>query len=191
MPRPITLGVIRKTRVPSKKQIVHSHRSDWKRIYKITYEESKRIFKVLNGDIETEGQFCKYILEKFGEGIYYFRLSKFGQKGFRNFLYVELRPERFRRLQPSQKTTDRKRFKLKKELDELQHQAKTSYGEDREDVEDQIEGAKEDLSELNEDSKKKTRFPYPYLTSSVPVYSWHGYENVETEETPQEVMRLR
>jgi len=185
------LDIVKKTRVLTKKQIVHAYRSDWKPIYRITYEHSRKLFKVLNGEIETEAQFCNWIYERFGSGIYYFRLMKKGQKGFRSFLYVEIKEERFRRLKPMIRNIEREKYKMLSDIERLEIEKRDLSGEDREDKEDEIQYTKEDLEDLGERARKKTKYPYPYLSSAVPVYSWHGFEEIKTEETSiEEIQKI-
>jgi len=192
MPKPIMLDVVRKTLVKTKDTAsVHNFRSDWKPIYRISYSDSIKLFKSISDDgiIESESEFANYIFNKFGEGIYYFRVYKKGQKGFRDFLYIEVQKNRFRRLKAMKRFHERKVQQLKYDIETLNSKIKESSGEDREDLEFDLELAQEELDEIH--TTKKTKYPYPYLVSSVPVYSWHGMEEKSEEENEEKFQRLR
>jgi hypothetical protein len=185
------LDVVRKTLVKTKETAsVHEFRSDWKPIYRISYDESKKLFASVSdkGFIETEPEFAYYILNKFGEGIYYFRVYKKGQKGFRDFLYIEVQKNRFRRLKAMGRYQEKRVQELKLDIETFNSKIRESSGEERDDLEFDLENAKEELEEIH--TTKKTKYPYPYLTSSVPVYSWHGMEEQSEEEDDEKYQRL-
>ena len=191
MPRPIMLDVVRKTLVKTKETAsVHDFRSDWKPIYRISYEDSKRLFKNISdkGTIENESEFAYYVFNKFGEGIYYFRIYKKGQKGFRNFLYIEVKKDRFRRLKPNSRNYEIRIHELKSDIETFKTKITQSSGDEREDYEFDLEMAQEEYDDIH--VTKKTKYPYPYLTSSVPVYSWHGMEEKSDEENDEQFQRL-
>lgn len=190
MPKSITLHVVRKTKVRTKPgATVHQWRSDWKTIYKITYDHSKRLFKCLNGKIETEAEFCNYIKNTFGTGIYFFRVWKKGQEGFRNFLMVELENNRFRRIKASLRKTQKHQMRIKNDLEKLKEKKKQSDLDEKEILDLEIEIAEENLEELKGKTTKTTKYPYPYLKSAIPVYAWHSYESVEQENINEEKMQ--
>jgi len=190
MPRKIMLDVVRKTKVPTKEQLVNQFRSDWKPIYRISYEESKKLFKNIGeGEIETESQFVNYILNKFGEGIYYFRVYKKGQKGFRDFLYVEIQGNRFRRLKSIKRHEEKKKVQLKHDINVLKSKISNAPFDKKEELSYDLEDKQEELKDIQ--TTKKTKYPYPYLTSSTPVYSWHGIEEIIDDEDEEEMQRLR
>lgn len=187
------LDVIKKFKVPTKEgATVHKFRSDWKPVYRISYSDSKNIFKCINGNgnIEKEDQFVRYVLKKFGPGIYYFRLYKKGQKGFRDFLYVEIQNNRFRRLKPLDRFYQKRIIGMKHKIEKLKAELRSCNPEDRGDLEYDLWEAEEEMKEIK--YSKKSKYPYPYLSSIIPVYSWHGIdeENFEIEDE-KEFQRLR
>ena len=72
MLKPLLIKIRKKTKVPTKKQINHLWRSDWKKCGTINRADSVRIFKAINGTglIENDAQFAKMLLNNFGVGIY-------------------------------------------------------------------------------------------------------------------------
>jgi len=95
MPQPILIRIHKKTLVPTKRQIKHHTRSDWKIKGKIDYEDSEQIFFVLGGLIKTDAQFAKALFDDFGPGEYMCIYWRKGMKGFRNFIIDEASDERF------------------------------------------------------------------------------------------------
>ena len=84
--KPIRLLIRKKTLVPTKYQLKHQYRSDWKKVCSIDYEKSREIFFELGGPVKTDGQFAKVVFENFGEGEYSVIYWCKGRKGFRSFI---------------------------------------------------------------------------------------------------------
>ena len=75
-------------RIGSKKQIKHQYRNDWKLLWKVSYEQSAKIFfEIGGGPIKTDAQFAALILQDFGAGEYSILDCKKGRKGFRSFMH--------------------------------------------------------------------------------------------------------
>ncbi len=67
MPHPIRIRINKGTRVPTKRQINHQERTDWKTVGVIDYSESPGIFSYLgNGGISNDAQFARLLIENFG-----------------------------------------------------------------------------------------------------------------------------
>jgi len=67
----IWVQIKRKTEVPTKYQRNHEIRIDWKTLYEIQKEESRKIFETVgNGPIRTTSEFVYFIHENFGAGEY-------------------------------------------------------------------------------------------------------------------------
>lgn len=188
---PISLLIQRKTKVPTKYQQVHLYRSDWRKIVKISYSESEQLFKNISGIgfIETDAQFCKWLFDNFGKGIYFLTAWRRGHKGFWSFMKVELKEEGFRRL-PKNITKDE--LEKKREIEEmkglknkLSSASKEEIVEIKEDIEiseDVIGMIKDDIKE----EKKHKRGCYPYLKSTQPIYSFHSYEDYTQEKNNED-----
>src|SRR3989344_3667988 len=89
MPHPIRIAIHKKIEVPTKKQIKHDYRSDWKKVGVIDYSESPGIFSYLGkGEIWNDAQFAKLLLQNFSEGEYMCIFWRKGMKGFRKFIQV-------------------------------------------------------------------------------------------------------
>ena len=190
MSNPISLLIQRKTKVPTKSQNVHLWRSDWKKIYQINYEESKILFSSIgnHGVFESDAQFCKWMKDKFGEGIYFVSAWRKGRKGFWSFMKVELFKDRFRRLP---KNVTKEEIELKNELAEKkiwENRMKSSEGSDKEVIESEIETSDEVIKSIKDDMNEgdKKRGCYPYLKSCHPMYSVHAYEDYGTKKKDDE-----
>lgn len=87
MHNPIILLIRKKKLVPTKRQIKHQERSDWKLPCKVSYEQSAEIFfEIGGGPIRTDAQFAALILKDFGPGEYSILDSRKGRKGFKRFI---------------------------------------------------------------------------------------------------------
>lgn len=188
---PISLLIQRKTKVPTKHQLKHLYRSDWRKVGKITYEDSKRLFKNIGnvGVIETDAQFCNWLKDNFGAGIYFISAWRKGHKGFWSFMKVELKEDGFRRL-PKNITKDEleKRQEIQEQKELKKRLALASKGETTE-IKEDIETSEEVVKIINEDiqeSEKGKRGCYPYLKSMQPVYNFHGYEEYSEEAKEEE-----
>ena len=62
--KPLIIHIKRRTKVPTKRQLVYQYRYDYKPVGKITYEDSRRLFKTVGGGpIETDAQLA-YLMYK-------------------------------------------------------------------------------------------------------------------------------
>jgi hypothetical protein len=90
MPAPIKIRIHKKTLVPTKKQVKHSVRSDWKYIATIDYKKSAKLFYYIGeGPLKNDAQFAKVIFDNYGSGEYLLIYWKLGMKGFKKFMQVD------------------------------------------------------------------------------------------------------
>lgn len=185
----ISCLIQRKTKVPTKRQKYHLYRSDWKKVYKITYQESRIFFRYFSNTalFENDAQFCKWIKDNFGNGIYFISAWRKGRKGFWSFMKVEILDNRFRRLP---KTITRQQRELNKELADkkfLEMRKAVATGEERREIEEDISYNSEIIEDIKGEIKgDNKRGCYPYLKSMKPMYSWHSYEDYGIEKKDDE-----
>lgn len=188
--QPILLLIQRKTKVPTKHQNVHLFRSDWRKVGKIDYKDSVKLFRNIGkyGIMETDSQFAKWLKDNFGKGIYFISAFRKGRKGFWSFMKIELMDAGFRRLP---KNVTKEELELRKEVADkksLEKRKSYSSGEERDYIEAEIQTSEEIIDSSKKelkDTKGKKRGCYPYLQSVQPVYGFHSYEdygNFEDEE---------
>jgi len=91
------LFVRKKTLVPTKRQLRHEFRSDWKQVLILNYQETYYLLNYFNpsSTISYIPQFADYIHNKFGNGEYSIIYEKKGQKGFKSFIHFILEEEGF------------------------------------------------------------------------------------------------
>lgn len=188
---PVSLLIQRKTKVPTKHQIAHMYRSDWKKVGKINYEDSKRLFKNIEnvGIIETDAQFCNWLLDNFGVGTYFISAWRKGHKGFWSFMKVEIKEEGFRRLPKNVSKDELEKKQEIQEQKELKKRLATADKDEVVEIKEDLETSDEVVKIIEEDmqeSKKTKRGCYPYLKSIQPVYSFHSYEDYGEESKEEE-----
>ena len=187
MPNPLKLLIQRKTKVPTKHQNVHLWRSDWIKKYMVDYSESRGMFNSIGGGvIETDAQFCKWIRDKFGNGIYLVIAWRKGRKGFWNFMKVELFEDKFRRLP---KNPSPEEIELKNELSNIKTLQKNKIyksGTKKREVESEIQSTEEYTAEIRKEIKNTKKGCYPYLRSLQPIYGWHNYEDYKLKQREEE-----
>ena len=79
----VKIRIRKKTTVPTKYQLNHQYRSDWKLVGVIDYEQSALVFNSIgNGPVRTEAQFAKLIYDNYGPGVYSCIYWQQGKEGF-------------------------------------------------------------------------------------------------------------
>ena len=185
MHNPIILLIRKKTKVPTKRQIKHQERSDWKLKWKVSYEQSAEIFfEIGGGPIKTDAQFAALILQDFGPGEYSILDIKKGRKGFRSFMHFIVDSKGYFQ----QVKAGVYKNKRKENLETEYSRAKFDYQESKSEF---------NWDELDKLQKKIDRAdhaqgPYPILQSLSPRYrshqieGWEGNEEIEVEQENQE-----
>ena len=182
--KPVQILIRRKTRVPTKHQIKHLWRTDWRQCGKINYIDSYKLFKRIgNGPIETDAQFARFIFEAYGPGTYICIFWKKGVSGFRRFIYLEVKNDSFRIVKKEKTFEQRQKEASVRHLTKLRNELKKlkSMRKDTFDIEEKIKEAEEDVN-INEEivlaDLTNKNAPYPYLTITKPRYSFHPYEPI-------------
>ena len=177
--KPVLLHIRKKVKVPTKRQIIHLWRSDWKRCGIIDYKDSVRIFKNINnvGKIETDAQFANFLHKTFGSGIYSIIAWRKGNSGFWSFFFVELDKDCFRLLKKQKTVEELEKEKLIRQCNKLKHKFLKADTEDRRSIQDEIEEIRGDIDFENEIySGCNKKGPLGYLKISHPKYGLHSYE---------------
>lgn len=180
--RDLKLRIMRKTAVP----IVNpkfDYRSEWRTVAKLNYGECHHLFKYFNDHhgFVNDAQFALFLKKNFGPGIYYVQAWSHGKEGFFNFMKIEIGLDCFRRL-PKRETLEMKENKaLLAEQRRLKHMLKNNGDEEA------VEGIKETLNDLKEDSEmnkeiidleKGRNGCVPVLKTMGPIYKPHDYQEV-------------
>jgi len=180
--RPLQIHIKRKTRVPTKNQIIHQYRSDWKVVAKLSYPETSRLFNCFNigGAIKTDAQFAKFLYDHLGKGEYLCLAWCKGREGFYNFWKVHLDGFGFTRLPKNVTQEDKDRQKTVRDFKELKNRLKTESDViERDSIQKEIAELSEEIDfdrEIKELSSSSSG-PSPYLKQSIPVYKVHAYES--------------
>jgi len=105
----VTFIVRKKTLVPTRRQMVHMWRSDWKQIRRINFDEICSMFNYFNPEakIVTDSQLAKLIKDNYGTGIYSILYYRKGKEGFASLMKFECKEDLWARL-PKQLTADEK-----------------------------------------------------------------------------------
>ena len=172
----------RKTLVPTKYQAKHKWRSDWIKVSKITYAESAGIFKSVNqtGVIETEAEFANLLYVNYGPGIYHINAWRKGRQGIISFYHVELTHNGFKRMRKNITVEEKDKKENIKELRSLQKELTNTAGNDRIQVQQNIDDMKEEIgfdSELIGLMKSNNSITGQYIKSAMPVYRMHAYQS--------------
>lgn len=187
---PITISIRRKTPVPTRRQISHQYRNDWKPIYKIDYSDSIALFKeVGNGPIVTDADFARAIYKDLGPGEYSCIYWKKGKKGFSSLIMLKYDENGFRQVKPGV-YKPRKKLNKKQELDMIEMEMKYTNDESKKEIlwDQYVKTERAYLSEAG------TSLPAPYLRSLQPRYKPHSYrgdlivEEAEEQETQKETV---
>ena len=190
MHRQIILLIRKKTEVPTKRQIKHQKRSDWKLAWKVSYEQSAEIFfDIGGGPIKTDAQFAALILKDFGPGEYSILDIKKGRKGFRSFMHFIVKSNGYFK----QVKAGVYKNKRKENLETEYAKAKFDFQESKSEYNwDEMKNLQRKI-----DRADHAQGPYPILESLQPRYrehkieGWEGFEEIEVEqeedqEEPQE-----
>jgi len=182
MPKSLILLIRKKTRVPTKYQSNHMWRSDWVKVGKISYAESISIFRSINGtgSIITEAEFAYLLYTSYGPGIYHINAWRKGTVGIISFIYLELTPEGFRRMQKNITKEEKEKQDDIKELRKLKKQIVDTSGEEKQNLQEDIEDLKEGIGfdrELIIALKSNKNIVNQYLIPSKPIYKFHSYED--------------
>lgn len=198
MVKPIQLHIKRKTKVPTKRQIVHLYRSDWINVLKLSYSQVMSMFAIFErgGPFETEAQFCKWIYETLGVGDYL--MIAFAKKrfGFYNFMKVKITHDGFTRLRKVESAEEKEHKVEVREQRDLKQKYQEAESElDKKDILDEIEGS-EEIMALTRDIIKLKRSnksgPSPYLKSIKPLYGFHDYDEFKgTSERMVDPQRMK
>jgi len=181
---PPKLRIRKKTKVPTKYQLNHKWRSDWKTVGVIEYNVSIGLFKILNGNIENDAQFASFLYKNLGPGIYSILAWKFGYSGFWSFLTLELYDDGYKRLQKSQTMEQREKWKASIQIKKLNKKILTTEPECKHQIQEEIDELKEeyDLNAEIENLLKKKRGPAPYLKTVMPIFKFHEYQSYNKDE---------
>jgi len=181
MHRQIILLIRKKKLVPTKKQIKHKERSDWKLIWKVSYEQSAEIFFEIGGSpIKTDAQFAALILKDFGPGEYSILDIKKGRKGFRSFMHFIVKSNGYFQ----QVKAGVYKNKRKENLETEYAKAKFDFQESKSEYNwDEMKNLQRKI-----DRADHAQGPYPILESLQPRYrehkieGWEGFEEIEVEQ---------
>jgi len=194
MHNPILLLIRKKKLVPTKRQIKHQERSDWKLIWKVGYQQSAEIFfEIGGGPIKTDAQFAALILKDFGKGEYSILDIKKGRKGFRSFMHFIVKSNGYFQQVKAGVYKNKRKEKLEAEYS----RAKFDYHEMK------SESNWDEMQTLQRkiDRADHAQGPYPYLKSLQQRYrehkieGWEGCEEIELEqeedqeESPEETVQ--
>lgn len=140
----------------------------------VEYTESKGLFEV----IKTDAQFCKWVLDCFGSGVYLVLAWRKGRKGFWNFMKVEIQENKYRRLK---RNLTREQIELKKEKvnqRQILDRMKSNIGRKKQELQEESEISEDIIADIKLDIKDSGKHGcYPYLKSVQPVYSWHSLDD--------------
>ena len=180
MHNPIILLIRKKKLVPTKRQIKHQERSDWKLIWKVSYEQSAEIFfEIGGGPIKTDAQFAALILKDFGKGEYSILDCRKGRKGFRSFMHFIVKSDGYFKQVKAGVYKNKRKEKLEVEY----AIAKFDYREMKSEANwDEMQNLQRKIERADH-----AQGPYPILESLQQRYrehrieGWEGNEEIEVE----------
>ena len=189
MHRPIWMQIHKKTLVPTKRNIKHSMRSDWKQVSKLSYDDCDRLFacQEIGGEISTDADFIQAIFNDYGAGDYYCLAGGKGFPHFWNFLMFRVDEDgRFIRTKSNTTFRKRKRVKRDSEIDKLEALKDKTRIEEWDKIEEQIaeQKYKESVSQLGIDGKKRFG-PHPYLIITTRVQKLGSVKPIEEQTEEQ------
>ena len=183
--KPVTIIIRKKTKVPTKYNLNHAWRSDWKKTGKISYGDSFKIFRSIgSGSIETDSQFAKLLYINYGSGIYSLIAWRKGREGFWSFMKIELTDQGFLRLPKTQTQEGKEKRDTIVEIRRLNKKLiDVSNTKEKERIQTEINSLKEDY-DINDEIIKleNTSGCSNYLKSTKPLYKFHAYETFKKEE---------
>jgi len=180
--KPLLLIIRKKIRVPTKNQIVHQWRSDWKSVGRINYKDSFNLLNAVNntGLIKTDAQFSKLLYDNYGAGIFHVNAWRKGHVGIISFFFVELRSNGFIRLKRNMSKDEKEKREDVAEFKRLKKLLANSAGEERIRIQREIEEMQAVISmdvDIISMTKPSQLYTSQYLTSTKPLYKLHAYEN--------------
>ena len=181
----IKVMIRKKVLVPSRRQIKHFWRNDWKLMTVMDCDDCARVFKEVGGGIiETDAQFARELVNNYGTGEFSCLLTRKGRKGFRRFIMLECGENGFRQIKPKVYIPARKED-LKGDLDQIETQLKFEKDKDRKEyLEQQYRQVEREYF-----SESGTALPAPYLKSLQPRYKSHSYEGYRLEDDEPEKLK--
>ena len=187
--KPILILIRKKVRVPTKFQLKHKWRSDWKKVGKIEYNQCQQLFKPCGGIVGTDAQFAKFLYDNFGTGIFSTVYWKKGLAGVHAFMKVELYADGFRRL-PKTKTQEQWEMeKARRRILKLKNKIKKNDG-DFDELKSEIDEIREDYDmskEIETMTSSRHSGVSPYLKSTIPIYKFHAYEEYIPDDNIKQV----
>lgn len=192
MMKPIHMRIRKKTKTPTKNNLIHKYRYDWKTVGVINYSQTPSLFKSIGGGpIETDAQFAKWLKENYGVGVYSVLAWRKGREGFWGFIKVECRMETFTRLRKNKSSEKKEREKIVTEYNEMKQQMGILDDEDeRKEMIEKMESMEGDLNVINEliDLDRTIKYgPGYYLKTIKPIFSEHLYDSLGVKESNEEV----
>ncbi len=185
--KPMLIRIRKKTKVPTKNNLVHQYRYDWKTVGTMDYFSTPLLLKNIDGKghIETDAQFAKWLKDNYGIGIFSVIAWVKGREGFWGFIKVQCNVATFQRLRRNESAVKREKNKLMLKYKELK-----SQNPDDESVQEQIEDIEEDneMNEIELDYEKNLKNgPGRYLKTLKPIYREHLYDGEDVEEQEEAV----
>lgn len=179
MPKDVNFLVRKKTLVPTKRQLMHMYRSDWKPVWKIDFMTAVQLFNYLNSNatIVFDAQFTKLLRDKFGTGIYSVVYYKKGQNGFKSLIKCDIKEDVWCKLPRHQTAEDREKAKLISEARKIKRLAQNAETEEeRSSAHAELNNLMEELDFTDDLLKlEKGNSINPYLKTTMPVFKYHEY----------------
>lgn len=172
----LLLIVRKKTLVPTKNQIAHRFRSDWKPVGKIDYNLSRKLFRFFNYNpqgMQFDSEFAWYLFDNFGNGEYSVLAWKKGRKDFWSFIHLDCRQNGYVRINKSTEPEDNNEEYYER-LKQLFEQEKDSNKKAQ--YEEELEYT------YNNSIKRKNKHGCsPYLRTCMPYNVLHLYNEVPSK----------
>lgn len=183
MVSPIRIRIHKKTLVPTKRQLVHRYRSDWKYLAEISYEKSREVFKVVDGTglVSNDAQFAKLLFDNFGAGEYMCLAWKKKHQGFWNFMKVICYDNGlFKRTEKTISNEQREARAQNIDYKRLKRQLLTAESEsEKESIVQELQSVESMMSinkEIVQLDSLNRKGPWPYLKTVPQIYREHEYE---------------
>jgi len=176
---PISIHIKKKDdKVPTKFNLYHKYRTVHRLVGKISYSDSIRMFKKIGGGpILTDSDYAKMLLDTFGPGTYLNIYWNKGRRGFKNFIYIEVRGDSFRVIPKKKK----KYGNELREIGRLRKAITTGEVKGKKLTAEEIQIAKEDIKDLKEeidwdkDMEIEEGHIHNYLNYTKIRYKIHSY----------------
>lgn len=189
--KPIQILIRKHTVVPTNYGSKYPFRTDLREVARINYSDSYSFFKCLNPNspMTKDSEFAYWIYKTFGEGTYVAYAWMKGLAGMWVFMKVVLNHDGFTRM-PKYESQEQKEKRLNViEYKRLQKGVNSSDGEERKNLQEQIDNIKEDMdiNKMIMDLDKTNKHGcYPYLKTTMPIYRFHSYETYEDQKNASE-----